>query len=160
GNLKNYKYRNTEAEVEGLVVPDVYKLTNGINAPLIRARDAFEKVNSLYGLMSFSYKDQIFIDLTGRNDWSSTLPAANNSFFYPSANSSFVLSEMFNMPKAIDYLKYRFSFAQVGNDTGPYKTQKYYDQSDFASSAVAPVLLFNDHFKPEITTSFETGFEL
>ncbi|MFL9837191.1 SusC/RagA family TonB-linked outer membrane protein [Flavobacterium sp. ST-75] len=160
GNLKNYKYRNTEAEVEGLVVPDVYKLTNGINAPLIRARDAFEKVNSLYGLMSFSYKDQIFIDLTGRNDWSSTLPAANNSFFYPSANSSFILSEMFNMPKAIDYLKYRFSFAQVGNDTGPYKTQKYYDQSDFASSAVAPVLLFNDHFKPEITTSFETGFEL
>jgi len=160
GNLKNYKYRNTEAEVEGLVVPDVYKLTNGINAPLIRARDAFEKVNSLYGLMSFSYKDQIFIDLTVRNDWSSTLPAANNSFFYPSANSSFVLSEMFNMPKAIDYLKYRFSFAQVGNDTGPYKTQKYYDQSDFASSAVAPVLLFNDHFKPEITTSFETGFEL
>lgn len=160
GNLKNYKYRNTEAEVEGLVVPDVYKLTNGVNAPLIRARDAFEKVNSLYGLMSFSYKDQIFIDLTGRNDWSSTLPAANNSFFYPSANSSFVLSEMFNMPKAIDYLKYRFSFAQVGNDTGPYKTQKYYDQSDFASSAVAPVLLFNDHFKPEITTSFETGIEL
>ena len=160
GNLKNYKYRNTEAEVEGLVVPNVYKLTNGINAPLIRARDAFEKVNSLYGLMSFSYKDQIFIDLTGRNDWSSTLPAANNSFFYPSANSSFVLSEMFNMPKAIDYLKYRFSFAQVGNDTGPYKTQKYYDQSDFASSAVAPVLLFNDHFKPEITTSFETGIEL
>ena len=160
GNMKNYKYRNTEAEVEGLVVPDVYKLTNGVNSPFIRVRDAFEKVNSLYGLATFSFKDMIFLDVTGRNDWSSTLPIDNNSFFYPSVNTSFIVSDILNLPKAIDYLKYRFSFAQVGNDTGPYATQKYYDQSDFPSSAVAPVVLFNNTFKPELTTSYETGFEL
>lgn len=160
GNMKNYKYRNTEAEIEGLVVPDVYKLTNGINAPLIRVRDKFEKVNSLYGLLSLSYKDRIFVDITGRNDWSSTLPINNNSFFYPSVNTSFIISDIIKMPKAVDYLKYRFSFAQVGNDTDPYETQKYYDQSDFPSSAVAPVLLYNNKFKPEITTSYETGFEI
>ncbi|HEX8546422.1 MAG TPA: TonB-dependent receptor, partial [Cytophagaceae bacterium] len=100
------------------------------------------------------------LDITGRNDWSSTLPKENNSFFYPSVNTSFIVSDMFALPKAISYLKYRFSFAQVGNDTDPYRTRKYYDQSPFPSSAVAPVILHNDHFKPEITRSFETGFEL
>ncbi|WP_129750835.1 SusC/RagA family TonB-linked outer membrane protein [Flavobacterium beibuense] len=160
GNMRNQKYRNMEAEVEGLVVPDVYKLTNGVNAPLVRAGDSNRKVNSLYGLVTLGYKDMIFVDATARNDWSSTLPVQYNSFFYPSVNTSFVLSEMFNMPKAIDYLKYRFSYAQVGNDTDPYKTQKYYGNSDFPSSAIAPTRLHNDHFKPEITTSFETGFEL
>jgi len=160
GNMRNYKYRNTEAEIDGLVVPDVYKLTNGVNAPLIRVGDSFKKVNSLYGVMSLAYKDRIFVDVTGRNDWSSTLPVQNNSFFYPSVNTSFVMSEIFNLPQAIDYFKYRFSFAQVGNDTDPYRTQKYYDPSDFPSSAQAPGLLYNSTFKPEITTSYETGFEI
>lgn len=160
GNALNYKYRKLEAEVEGLVVPDVYKLSNGVNSPIITAGDSNKKVNSLYGLLSLSYKDMMFLDFTGRNDWSSTLPEENNSFFYSSVNTSMIVSEMLELPKAIDYLKYRFSFAQVGNDTDPYQTRKYYDQSAFPSSAVAPVVLFNSHFKPEITTSFETGLEL
>lgn len=160
GNIRNQKYRNLEAEVEGLVVPGVYKLANGINSPILEANDRIRKVNSLYGLLTFSYKDQIFLDITGRNDWSSTLPEKNNSFFYPSVNTSFILSDIFTLPQTIDYLKYRFSFAQVGNDTDPYLTQKYYDQSAFPSSAMAPLLRYNPDFKPEITTSFETGFEI
>ncbi|MCO6149698.1 SusC/RagA family TonB-linked outer membrane protein [Flavobacterium sp. NRK1] len=160
GNMRNQKYRKLEAEIEGLVVPDVYKLTNGVNAPLVRASDSNQKVNSLYGLVTFGYKDMMFLDVTARNDWSSTLPEQNNSFFYPSVNTSFILSEMFNMPKAVDYLKYRFSYAQVGNDTSPYSTKKYYGQSDFPSSATAPTRLHNNHYKPEITTSYETGLEL
>lgn len=160
GNTRTQKYRRMEAEVEGLVVPDVYKLTNGVTTPMVRRGDWDKEVNSLYGLLSFGYKDYMFLDVTGRNDWSSTLPVQNNSFFYPSVNTSFIVSEMFELPKAIDYLKYRFSFAQVGNDTDAYETNKYYGQSDFASSAVTDGVLYNDDFQPEITTSFETGFEL
>lgn len=159
GNAMDYKYRRTDAYVDGLVVPNVYKLANGINSPIIKTYDRNKKVNSLYGLASFSFKDQIFLDLTGRNDWSSTLPVEYNSFFYPSVNTSFILSEIFDLGNAFDYLKYRFSFAKVGNDTDPYKTSKYYNQSAFPSSAVTPTTLYNAHFKPEITTSYETGIE-
>ncbi|MFC0779618.1 SusC/RagA family TonB-linked outer membrane protein [Flavobacterium sp. HJSW_4] len=160
GNSMSYKYRRTEAEVTGLVVPGVYKLSNGSSAPILTLGDANKKMNSLYGLISMSYRDMLFVDVTGRNDWTSTLPVENNSFFYPSINTSAVISEMFTLPKTIDFLKYRLSFAQVGNDTEPYKTQKYYGQSAFPSSAQTLTVLYNDHFKPEITTSFETGFEI
>ncbi|PZR07608.1 MAG: SusC/RagA family TonB-linked outer membrane protein [Flavobacterium psychrophilum] len=160
GNNRTEKYRRTEAEVEGLVVPDVYKLTNGVNAPIIERNDSNKEVNSLYGLLSMSYKNYLFLDVTGRNDWSSTLPKESRSFFYPSANLSAVLSDMFDITKTIDYLKYRFSFAQVGNDTYPYRTNKYYNYSSFPSSAEMDPVLFNGHFKPEITTSLETGFEI
>ncbi|MFA9195748.1 SusC/RagA family TonB-linked outer membrane protein [Flavobacterium sp. FBOR7N2.3] len=160
GNALNYKYKSLSASVEGLVVPDVYKLSNGVNMPNISVGDRYKKVNSLYGLVSLSYKDVLFLDVTGRNDKSSTLPEANNSFFYPSVNTSLIVSEMVDLPKSINFLKYRFSFAEVGNDTEPYRTKKYYDQNTFASSAILPSLLYNENFKPEITTSFETGFEL
>ncbi|MDQ6530513.1 SusC/RagA family TonB-linked outer membrane protein [Flavobacterium sp. LHD-85] len=160
GNAMSYKYRRTEAEVTGLVVPGVYKLSNGSSAPILTLGDAYKKMSSLYGLVSMSYADMLFVDITGRNDWTSTLPVENNSFFYPSINTSAVISEMVSLPKSIDFLKYRLSFAQVGNDTEPYKTQKYYGQSAFPSSAQTLTVLYNDHFKPEITTSFETGFEI
>ena len=159
GNAMDYKYRRTDASVNGLVVPAVYKLANGVNNPIVQTYDRNKKVNSLYGLVSLSLDNSLFLDLTGRNDWSSTLPKANNSFFYPSANASVILSELFSLPKAVDYLKYRFSFAEVGNDTDPYKTSKYYSQSAFASSATVPTNLYNANFKPEITTSYETGIE-
>ena len=159
GNAMSYEYSRINASVEQLVVPGVYKLANGVNNPLITTSDRNKKVNSLYGLASFSFRDMIFLDFTGRNDWSSTLPESNNSFFYPSANLSLIVSDMVSMPAAIDYLKYRFSFAQVGNDTDPYRTSKYYSQNAFPSSATVPLTLYNATFKPEITTSFETGIE-
>ncbi|TDN86367.1 TonB-linked SusC/RagA family outer membrane protein [Salegentibacter sp. 24] len=159
GNAMDYKYRRTDAYIDGLVVPNVYKLANGINNPIVNTYDRNKKINSLYGLASFSFKDMVFLDVTGRNDWSSTLPVQNNSFFYPSANTSIILSDIFDFSGPVDYLKYRFSFAQVGNDTDPYKTSKYYSQNAFPSSAVAPTNLYNANFKPEITTSYETGIE-
>lgn len=159
GNSMDYKYRRTDAFVDGLVVPNVYKLANGVNNPLVQTYDKNKKVNSLYGLFSLGFDNKIFLDVTGRNDWSSTLPAQNNAFFYPSANVSFIMTEIFSLPKAMDYLKYRFSYAQVGNDTDPYKTSKYFSQNAFPSSASVSTNLYNANFKPEITTSYETGIE-
>ena len=72
-----------------------------------------------------NYGKILFLDITGRNDWSSTLPVLNNSFFYPSASLSGVVSDMVELPEQISFLKLRASWAQVGNDTDPYKTSKY-----------------------------------
>ena len=160
GNNRTDKRRSTNASVTGLVVPGVYKLANGKSSPSISTGDYNKTVNSLYGLMTLSYKNQIFIDVTGRNDWSSTLPKDNWSFFYPSVNTSLILSDIFNLDsQTLNFLKYRFSYAQVGNDTDPYQTSKYYNNSDFASSATVPSTLYNADLKPEISTSYETGIE-
>ncbi|GMQ27978.1 SusC/RagA family TonB-linked outer membrane protein [Algoriphagus confluentis] len=159
-NQMSRNFRMISAEVIGLVIPGVYKLANGINNPTVSTSDNNRRINSVYGLASFDWDEKIFIDLTGRNDWSSTLPVQNNSFFYPSLSTSFVLSDLMSLPKPISFAKLRISGAQVGNDTDPYRTSKYYGQSEFPGSASVPTTLYNVDFKPEITTSFETGLEL
>lgn len=158
-NAMDRKYRNVNGEIEGLVIPGVYKLSNGISTPFMTTHHSNKKVNSLYGLASLSYQDKIFLDLTGRNDWSSTLPVQNNSFFYPSVSTSFILNELLPLPQPVSYAKMRLSAAQVGNDTEPYKTTKYYGQSPFPGSGSVPTTLHNVDFKPEITTSYEAGME-
>ncbi|MGZ8537145.1 MAG: SusC/RagA family TonB-linked outer membrane protein, partial [Flavisolibacter sp.] len=160
-NAMNSLNRVNNAYVDGLVVPDVYKLTNGLASPSLLVKDGNRKVNSVYGLAAFSYKNKYFIDFTGRNDWWSTLPLQSNSLFYPSVNTSLILSEIFSLPEGISFAKLRASLAQAGFDAkSPYMTQKYYDQSEFAGSATAPTILFNDHLLPEKQTSFETGIDI
>lgn len=159
-NQMKRNYRMISAEVIGLVIPGVYKLANGINNPTVMTSDNNRVINSVYGLASLDWDEKIFVDITGRNDWSSTLPVQNNSFFYPSVSTSFILSELISLPKPVTFAKLRVSGAQVGNDTDPYRTSKYYGQSEFPGSASVPTTLYNVDFKPEITSSFETGLEL
>lgn len=159
GNLMRHRYNMTESAVDGLVIPGVYKLANALGTPFTTIRDRNKDVNSVYGLASFNYRDRIFLDVTGRNDWSSTLPKQNNSFFYPSVTSSFILSELISMPAFVSFAKVRLSAAQVGNDTDPYRTQKYFGASPFPGSASAPTLLHNIDFKPEISSSYEAGID-
>lgn len=159
-NTMSRKYNTVNGYVDGLVIPGTYKLSNGINVPTMSTIAQNKMVNSLYGLASLSFDSKIFLDLTGRNDWSSSLPVQNNSFFYPSVSSSFVLSELFKLPSQVSYAKLRLSAAQVGNDTDPYKTSKYYGQSEFPGSGSVSTTLFNTDFKPEITTSYEAGLDI
>lgn len=159
-NAMSRSYKRVDGTVDGLVTPGVYKLSNGVSNPLMTNINSNKKVNSVYGTASFSYKNRVFVDVTGRNDWSSTLPVQNNSFFYPSVNTSLILSELFELPRKISFAKLRFSVAQVGNDTDPYKTSKYYGISDFPSSASVPTILHNVNFKPEISTNYEAGLDL
>lgn len=160
GSRMDYTMRNMMSSVDALIVPTVFTLANGVNNPLTNSNDTRKQINSFYGMASFSWRDRIFLDVTARNDWSSSLPLDNNSYFYPSVSSSFILSDMVKLPEAISYLKYRASYAVVGADADPYQTAKYYGQSGFPSSAVVPGTLFNGSLKPEITSSFETGFDL
>ncbi|MEZ4969267.1 MAG: SusC/RagA family TonB-linked outer membrane protein [Flavobacteriaceae bacterium] len=159
GSHMSYVHRNVMSSVDALIVPSVYTLSNGVNNPLVKTNDSEKQINSFYGLLSLGFKDLIFLDFTGRNDWSSTLPKEHNSFFYPSVSSSFILSDMFDFPDKVTYLKYRLSYAKVGSDADPYQTSKYYSQSGFPSSATVPATMFNQRLKPEITSSWETGID-
>lgn len=110
-------------------------------------------------MAQLSYDEKIFVDLTGRNDWSSSLPYGNNSFFYPSVSTSFLVSDLFTLPSAVSFAKLRFSWAQVGNDTRPYQTDKYYDRV-YSNSFTNSSTLYNPDLKPEITSSYEAGIDV
>ncbi|MFN3666417.1 MAG: SusC/RagA family TonB-linked outer membrane protein, partial [Sediminibacterium sp.] len=127
-NAMRQTYDFSGAYADQLSQPGIYQVSNSLDPAVVDAVKTKKAINSVYGSAQFSYKDQIFVDLTGRNDWSSTLPFKNNSFFYPSVSTSFLLSDMFTLPELISFAKFRASWAQVGNDTRPYQTDKYYDR--------------------------------
>jgi len=119
-------------------------------------------VNSLYGQASFAYKNFLYADFTARNDWSSTLPPDNWSYFYPSASLSLVLSELMDISN-VDFAKLRFSLAKVGSDTDPYKLKNAFRLAN--EDYLGRTILFpqsvqlNPNLKPEQTSSMEFGLE-
>ena len=80
-----------------------------------------KQINSVYGTAQFRYNNMFYLDFSARNDWSSTLPLDNNSYFYPSVSSSFIFTELFEQANWWTYGKFRASWAQVGSDTDPYQ---------------------------------------
>lgn len=159
GNMMQSYYDLLSASVTGLNTPGVYNLANGVSSPLVNTTIRKKRVNSLYFMANLAYKDMLFLDLTGRNDWSSTLPKQHRSFFYPSVSLSAVVNSIAKLPSWIHLLKVRASWAQVGNDTDPYKTSPYYTTSDFADALVKPSTLYNADFKPEMSSNWEGGFD-
>jgi len=123
-----------------------------------------KKINSLYGSASLSYGNFVYLDVSGRNDWSSTLPEDNWSYFYPSVSLSVLLNEFID-PGAnfMNFLKVRGSWAKVGSDTGPYQLDIAYDmQQDGYLGLITltrPAIKLNPDLKPEQTASLEFGLE-
>ncbi len=123
-----------------------------------------KKVNSLYASASLSYDNFVYLDITARNDWSSTLPEDNRSYFYPSASLSVLVDRFIDPDKeVINLLKLRGSWAQVGNDTGTYQIYQTFDVPGqgylgLTTMGVQPVK-FNEDLKPETITSSEFGVE-
>lgn len=101
-------------------IPDLQTISNTRNQTL---GYGFQEhaINSLFGMTEFGFRDYLYLTLTGRNDWSSTLPPASNSFFYPSVALSFVASDAFTMPEIFSFARLRASWAEVGGDTSPYR---------------------------------------
>ena len=130
GNFgSNILYREDErltlSGSSGFNVPDLEVVTNQAN--LSNGYSLSEKqINSFYGSAEFSYNDYLFVTVTGRNDWSSTLPVDNNSYFYPSISGSFVFSDALQMPSWVTFGKFRASWAEVGGDTSPYQLSLTY----------------------------------
>jgi TonB-linked SusC/RagA family outer membrane protein len=118
-----------------------------------------------YGDLLLNYGDFLYLNITGRNDWTSTLPAGNNSFFYPSFNVSFVFNEVLNLPDLISFGKLRASYGEVGKDTEPYLTSTVYEKE--LGFPIDGVLAYgrantrgNENLKPERTTTIDLGTEL
>lgn len=163
GSIVNRSLVQTTMTAEQLKQPGVYSLANSVNR-IKTVNYAYERqTNSLYGLVSLSWRDALYLDITGRNDWSSTLPVNNNSYFYPSVSTSVLLNELIDFGSArnaINLIKLRGSFAQVGNDTKPYSTLNYLTSSDFAGNFQIPRTTANLDLKPEIVTSWEVGADI
>jgi TonB-linked SusC/RagA family outer membrane protein len=162
GNNMNQESENNTANAEQLSYPALYTLANSKDRPLINNSRYKKAVNSLYGLLQLNFKDGLYLDLTGRNDWSSTLPKGNNSYFYSSASASAVLTDLFNLSAVpgLSFLKLRASLSQVGNDTDPYQTKLYYTNSTFGGSYSLPTTLPSMNLKPEIITNHELGLDI
>lgn len=158
GNYRNSQNRNYMITAEELVIPGTYNLGNSATRPLVSNSFSEEEMTSLYSMISVG-RIWWYLDITARNDWSSTLPEENNSYFYPSASLSFVMSELVDMGSYIDFAKLRLSVAQVGNSTRPYRLDKYYSYSGFDASLTNPSTISNPNLKPEIVTSYEAGFD-
>jgi len=161
---KNMDLSTASGNGTGLVIPGLYTLSNIAPQNLRYSSYLSERaVFSVYGLANIGFKDMVYLDLTARNDWSSTLPKANRSYFYPSASLSVLLNEMFRMPNQISLFKARGSWAQVGNDTQPYNLLATLGNSGawdgITRLSKSGSILLPD-LKPEIATSYEYGLDL
>ncbi len=145
---------------DGLIVPFVYSLNN-TERNVKATTDVNKKViNSVYATLGLDFLNAFFFNFTARNDWSSTLPEANRSYFYPSASLSTVLSNLIEMPKSIDFLKLYGSWAEVSSDLEPYQTSSYYQNvGSFAGRTELsyPGTIVNPNIEPENSTSYELG---
>ncbi len=159
GNAMRQSYDFAGLYADQLAQPGIYQISNSLDQAVADPLKTRKAINSLYAAAQFGWDEKIFVDVTGRNDWSSTLPYVNNSYFYPSVSSSFLLNEIFNLPQPVSFAKFRVSWAQVGNDTRPYQTVRYYDKI-YSNSFTNPGTLFNASLKPEITSSFEIGMDI
>ena len=163
GSIVYRLYRRNTQTATSLMIPGVYTLANAAYEPKILNYAYQRQTNSLYGLVSLSWKDCVFLDVTGRNDWSSTLPASHRSFFYPSVSGSVALNDLFDFGRQgglINLMKLRASWAQVGNDTAPYRISEALQSTGFPGTVSVPNTKTNSELLPERVSSWEVGLEL
>ncbi|MGB0167031.1 MAG: SusC/RagA family TonB-linked outer membrane protein, partial [Luteibaculum sp.] len=156
-----------QSQALSLAQPGIFSLNNSSVPIDVFSFDARKRINSIYGIAKLGYKGFLYLDITGRNDWSSALATSvsteNVSFFYPSVSGSFIASNVLDLPEQVSFAKLRVSFAQVGNDTDPFQTQgvfrsqtPYNGQPTFSDQNTVP----NANLLPERTNSIELGTEI
>lgn len=163
-------WRSGGVTVGGLLVPGLYNLTNSFVKATPYDSYSWKRINSIYGNATFDYNRLVYLEVTARNDWSSTLPTGHRSYFYPSVNLSIVGSEFDFMKtqSVITFLKLRGGYAQVGNDTSPYDYLDYITiNPTFMDGSLNqnPRMVIsgtkaNVNLKSETTKSWEVGLEM
>ncbi|HRY34236.1 MAG TPA: SusC/RagA family TonB-linked outer membrane protein [Bacteroidales bacterium] len=162
-SMVNYTETTFSDSLENILIVD----RQGDLLKKVAAGEAYSrrKTNSLYAFVNLAYKNYLFLDLTGRNDWSSTLPTDHNSYFYPSATLSLIATDAFASLKPytwLSFLKVRASAAQTATDTDPYQTEFYYttsffggQQTSYFPSKIPPYML-----KPQRVNTYEGGLNV
>jgi TonB-linked SusC/RagA family outer membrane protein len=173
-NIYQEDWRNNNVLAQNLVVDELYAYTNAKTTSPVNYTSK-KRLVGLYGDISFSYKNMVFLDVTGRNDWSSTLPVNNRSYFYPSISGSFIFTELMKNKDVLSYGKLRMSYANVGSDEQPYQlafqytpVNSYFLQYNLTNvfphnglvGFTGPRVLPNENLKPQNQASFEVGTDL
>lgn len=166
-NFMYQKFETLAASTKDMINKNqwVFNAANILNSA---SNTGYERsTNSIFASLQLSWKEYLALDLTARNDWSSTLPAENRSFFYPSANLSFVVSDFLRsldktLPSWLTFAKVRLSAAQVGKDTEPYNLYNTisYSFNNGVLELTKPDVKKNDKLKPEISSSYEAGLDM
>lgn len=166
GNLMEQQSSGISGSAGELEVPNLFALNNGKSNPSVGESFVNKKINSVYGTMQVNYDGYLFLDGTFRNDWSSTLHSSNRSYFYPSVNLAWVVSDMISktsdLPSWFSFGKARASYAQVGNDLSPYQLYNtFWIGKDPLGNTTAGLgnTLFDSSVRSELIKSIEAGLE-
>lgn len=166
-SIEQYHFERTTLNNQGLNAPNIFatsnavSLSNSVNNYIPYAPLARTEKQSVYASAQLGYNNYLFLEFTGRNDWNSTLPVKNASYFFPSAGISALLNEILHLPVAISILKLRTSYAFVGNGTGFNELKPVYSLAPGGNSGFLLIdgTLRNANLKPEETHSFEAGLD-
>ena len=164
GAMLGFNAASHYAETDGLAVPGIYTLSNSMKptTPTSSKRELAEY--AVYGYLDLGWKNYLMLNLTARNQWSSTIPTfGKNSYLYPSAQLSTVVSEYIPMPEFISYLKLRGSYARVGSAFSPYYFSPVYSETGTWNNNLgltSPEIIYSKDIKPSYSTGYEVGGEL
>lgn len=163
GNILKQHYTYLYEETAGgLVTPAWYNIQNSLERPYAVNYLRDKEVRSAFGSATLGFNNTYFLDVSLRNDISSTLPLNNNSYLYPSASASMVFSELLNW-KPLSFGKLRLSYAQAGSDIAAYQTANFYGLGDPYNSSFpmyVPDNLNNPELKPSLGTAYEAGLDV
>ncbi len=165
GNHRSNYFKRNYVGVNDATINGLYNVANNASQNTNISRIEEKEVNSFFGSVSLGFKNFLYLDVTGRNDWSSTLPTENNSYFYPSVSLSGVITDALKMnSRILSYAKVRGSWAQVGSDTDPYRLTQVFNPTT-SWNATTPLFreqgtIASTGLRPERTTGKEVGTEL
>lgn len=162
-DIRSRSFDQLNATGSELDIPDLLSINNAKVRTNTQYVEKY-RIYSYFGDLSLNWDDYLFLNVTGRNDWSSTLAKGNNSFFYPSVSLAYAFSDHFKVPSWLSFGKLRASMAEIGKDTGPYRINTYYNSSILTSTGQI-VWTRSDSkgdatLKPERTTTLEIGTDL
>lgn len=168
GQIMKQRFQSLSASAGDLEVPNLFSLKNAVGIVTPDQEISRKQINSLFATAELNYDNYWFINITARNDWASTLRKDNASYFYPSINTSLVVSDMITknggeLPNWLNFAKVRASFAQSGNSLGPYELYNTYtigkDPNGNTTASRKPTL-YNSELNSELLKSFEAGFDI
>ncbi len=163
-NRRNFENDQTSIDGTEFIIPYFYSYTN-VSTLSFTPDDQRSRINSVFGSVDLDYKSLLFLTITGRQDWFSTLNVANNTVFYPSVGGSFLLSQAIRMPQFINFFKIRGSWAQVGGAIpDAYVTKLTYSMiqgghNGNALQEVSSSTITDSNLKPLTSTTYEFGFD-